>query len=470
MPSKYLDKKFQERAKEYNQLVQCNRCGFCETVCPTYMASGKETLSPRGRNQAFRQILEGKILNPQMAEEIFSTCLTCHACTNVCFSEVPVANLMASAKNILAQKKKLAGVRFVLLGILLSKRKILSLLLWILFLFKNIGVSSLLQRLGILKKISPELDAAEKLLRSVPLKFGSKSSLEFRELSLEIKNQRLRTSNSKLSTLNFPLKNVVYFSGCGMHYLYPQAAKSCLQVLKTVASAVHCPNTSCCGLVAHSMGDIPTAKKLAEKNIQELGNTSRTIVVDDDSCCGFMKSYGDLLERDLPAVAFSNKVKNLAEFLQDAVQSPRSKVQGQNSDGLLDFNFGLRTSDFGRRLVVTYHDPCQMGNAHKAWNAPRAILKIFPGVDFVEMEEAHWCCGGAGSYCLKHPVLADEILERKLENIQKCEAEIVLTQAASCLMHIGYGLRKKGLRYIQVMHLAEFLFLQKAVGSRKFSV
>src|SRR4051812_25187520 len=80
--------------KEYDAVVQCNRCGFCEMVCPTYVATGKENLSPRGRNQAFRNILEGKLTNPESAKDIFSTCLTCHACTSVCFSQVPVGRLM----------------------------------------------------------------------------------------------------------------------------------------------------------------------------------------------------------------------------------------------------------------------------------------------------------------------------------------------------------------------------------------
>ena len=43
----------------YDDTLHCNRCGFCTSFCPTYLATGDETLSPRGRNQAFRALLEG---------------------------------------------------------------------------------------------------------------------------------------------------------------------------------------------------------------------------------------------------------------------------------------------------------------------------------------------------------------------------------------------------------------------------
>lgn len=441
----YLDPKFSHLQKEYDQAVQCNRCGFCETVCPTYVASGKETLSPRGRNQAFRQILEGKILNPAEAEEIFSTCLTCHACTNVCFSEVPVVKLMASAKNVVSLAYPLRGRLLKMSRFLLAKRNLLSVFIWVAFLSKKIGISLFLKKIGLLKKISPELNAAEELIESVPLRFGANSPPI--PLYKEGWRQGRGVSREKPG-------GVVYFSGCGIHYLYPKAAQSSLEILKSSREEIICPNTACCGLISNSMGDIQAAKKLAEKNIKKLeGLKAQAIVVDDDSCCGFMKSYGELLEGDLKAIAFSHKVKNLSEFLLN-VRSLQSLVLSQ----VRISDKGQRRKEKGLPIKATYHDACQMGNAHKGWDAPREILKSFPGAKFVEMEESNWCCGGAGAYCLKNPDLADEILERKLENIKKSEAEIVVTQAASCLLHIGHGIRKKGWKNIQVMHLAEFIY------------
>lgn len=424
MSSPYLDPKFKELEKEYNAVTRCNRCGFCETVCPTYMVSGKETLSPRGRNQAFRDILEGKIKNPENASEIFSTCLTCHACTNVCFSEVPVAKLMSSAKACAQEKNSFIPFQKFLLSLFLSQRKFISMILWFLFLCKRMGISRVLNKFKLLKFI-PELETGEDLILNTPLIFGgNKSAL-------------------KLSRSGNPLSKKIkisYFSGCGIHYLYPEVSTACLKVLGSSNLKIDAPNHSCCGLIAASAGIPELAKELAKKNIEKFSPLNPDqIIVDDDSCCGFMKSYGELLNQDPKAISFSNKIKNLSEFVTENESIP-----------LIN-----QAKFFGR---VTYHDPCQMGNAHKSTDAPRKILQNLKNLEFVEMDEANWCCGGAGSYCLKHPSLAEDILERKLLNIEKTGAKIVVTQAASCLLHLRYGIRKKNRQeQLKIVHLAELL-------------
>ncbi|MBI3013397.1 MAG: (Fe-S)-binding protein, partial [Elusimicrobia bacterium] len=399
MEKPYLLPKFKDLQKEYDAVVQCNRCGFCETVCPTYVVSGKENLSPRGRNQAFRQILEGANKDPQEATDIFSTCLTCHACTNVCFSQVPVATLMAHAKNVILTEKDSFGLQSVLLRFLLRHRWILSLLLWKLFLLKRMGISSLLKKSGLLRKLSPEIAAAEELVKDVPLRFGACA----RKIK---KGAPLDKSGKECPPL-------AYFSGCGIHYLFPNVSRATVRVLNDRSSNVAFPNHACCGLIAQSQGDTQTARDLARTNIRQFARLgTRAIVVDDDSCCGFMKNYGELLNGDLSAIEFSSRVKNISEVVLE---------HGWSSD-----------RDFKKRRA-TYHDPCQMGNAHHQTESPRKVLQKLRGIEFVELEESNWCCGGAGTYGLKHPHLSEEILERKLACIKASGAQMVVTQASSCL-------------------------------------
>ena len=59
----------------YDAASQCSRCGYCEQACPTYVATGHESKSQRGRNQLLRLMLEGKLSDPKTAEEAFATCL-----------------------------------------------------------------------------------------------------------------------------------------------------------------------------------------------------------------------------------------------------------------------------------------------------------------------------------------------------------------------------------------------------------
>ena len=415
MDSPYLHPLFKDMQKEYAEVVQCNRCGFCETVCPTYMATGKETLSPRGRNQALRHILEGKMARPADAQEIFSTCLTCHACTNVCFSQVPVGRLMAHARSIVQNDSK-PFLRFSWLFLFLfSHRRVLDAVVKIMFFMKIVGVAQALQKMGVLKLISPELDLAQKVIPRVTLRFGTSGAAADK-------------TNSK----------IVYFSGCGIYYLYPEADLCGKKLMEKMGFSAVCGKNPCCGLTAQSQGELGAAKKLA-KGLMARFKFAEKIVVNDDSCAGFMKTYPDLLFGDEGAKEFADKVKDLAEFVQENKQTfPAHKPNAQKT--------------------VTYHDPCQMGNGHKAFLAPREILQSLEGVKFVEMAESNWCCGGAGTYFLKHPELSAEVLDRKLEKIKATGAQIVATQASSCLIHIQHGLNVKGWdKEIKVLHLAQLL-------------
>src|SRR4051812_40058382 len=82
----------------YDAVSECSRCGYCEQSCPTYVASSKETMNPRGRNQLFRMILEGKLNDPKPAEEAFSTCLLCGACSSVCYAGIKTSDLVLDGR------------------------------------------------------------------------------------------------------------------------------------------------------------------------------------------------------------------------------------------------------------------------------------------------------------------------------------------------------------------------------------
>ncbi len=85
-------------------LEQCNGCGGCRkdapTMCPTFLATGEEYMSTRGRANAIRAALDLRITgeNPLRAQELedaLSNCLSCKACTTECPSNVNLALLKA---------------------------------------------------------------------------------------------------------------------------------------------------------------------------------------------------------------------------------------------------------------------------------------------------------------------------------------------------------------------------------------
>ena len=85
-------------------LEQCNGCGGCRkeapTMCPTFLATGEEYMSTRGRANAIRTALEMRIegrdpLRARELEEALSNCLSCKACTTECPSNANLALLKA---------------------------------------------------------------------------------------------------------------------------------------------------------------------------------------------------------------------------------------------------------------------------------------------------------------------------------------------------------------------------------------
>ena len=105
-------------------------------------------------------------------------------------------------------------------------------------------------------------------------------------------------------------------------------------------------------------------------------------------------------------------------------------------------------------VVATYHDPCHASRGQGLSKEPRNILKNIPGIEYREMPEADWCCGGAGSYALAHYDLSQQVLDRKMENLKKTNADILVTSCPACMIQLSYGIRRHGLK-TKVRHISQ---------------
>jgi glycolate oxidase iron-sulfur subunit len=72
------------------------------------------------------------------------------------------------------------------------------------------------------------------------------------------------------------------------------------------------------------------------------------------------------------------------------------------------------------------------------------------------MPEADWCCGGAGSYALAHYDLSQNVLDRKMENLKKTNADILVTSCPACMIQLSYGIRRHGLK-TKVRHISQVM-------------
>jgi len=109
-----------------------------------------------------------------------------------------------------------------------------------------------------------------------------------------------------------------------------------------------------------------------------------------------------------------------------------------------------KTTDTSRR--VTYHSSCHL-RAAGVTKEPRQLLKQLSGMEYVEMQDADRCAGGAGTFNIKNPDQSGAIFERKRRAIEESGAEIVATSCPACMIQLNNGLR--GNRVVK--HVAQIL-------------
>ena len=78
-------------------LRRCVHCGLCTATCPTYVLTGDERDSPRGRIYLMKQMFEEREVTPSMTYHI-DRCLSCFSCMTTCPSGVDYMHLVDLAR------------------------------------------------------------------------------------------------------------------------------------------------------------------------------------------------------------------------------------------------------------------------------------------------------------------------------------------------------------------------------------
>jgi glycolate oxidase iron-sulfur subunit len=403
----------------YDEIAQCNKCGFCQVACPIFRSTGHESGVARGRLALLRAIIEGRLDWDKELEEPLFDCLGCGACTANCFPAVPTSDLVVKARTEYLEKVDRKPIHQMLFDYLLPYPRRLHLAARAVALGKNTGLSSMARALGLLRIFGRDFSRAEEIVEKLP-------PLPFRD---RIKPGLYEGSGETL--------RVGYFVGCGVDVIQQQAGEATLQLLKKMAKSVTLFNNCCCGLPAHSYGDMDAAKKLAGKNLAILAAADCDVIVTDcSSCASFLKKYPQIFaddDRRQQAEKAASRFKDMVELILSQNPVPVSPE---------------------KPLVATYHDPCHASRGQGLASQPREILNGIEGLEYREMPEADWCCGGAGSYALSHYDLSQKVLDRKMENLKKTGADLLVTSCPACMIQLSYGVRRHELK-TRVCHISQ---------------
>jgi glycolate oxidase iron-sulfur subunit len=200
-----------------------------------------------------------------------------------------------------------------------------------------------------------------------------------------------------------------------------EAARRLLEALGYDVRVPH--GTPCCGTLARHAGDAEAADRQAAMTRSALAAThASTVLVSATGCFGELRDHAS---RDQAIV-------DVHAFLARDPELPR-----------------LRFRPLAARVAL--HLPCTQVNVVGEIASIRALLARIPNLDVVELPLQPRCCGAAGNYFAEHPAIATRLRDEKLAQALEIEPDLVLTTNIGCRIHLGAGLRERGVSP-RVMH------------------
>jgi Fe-S oxidoreductase len=271
-------------------LEQCNGCGGClkqtPTMCPTFLVTGEEYLSTRGRANAIRAALElrgihGDALRSTELETALENCLSCKACTTECPSNV----------NMTLLKAELLHARISRDGLSLRERLLSS-----------------VDRLDRFGCAMPR--TANALLNSPSFRKMARRILGFtteRPLP-RFANQRFDKWFARHEPSIRPWRNrVILWDDTFVRYYEPHIGMAAVKLLETCGFEVVLPaRRQCCGRPAFSQGNLDEAARLGRHNLALLNEEAADtpIIFLEPSCYSmFAEDYRELKLPDAERIA-----------------------------------------------------------------------------------------------------------------------------------------------------------------------
>jgi FAD/FMN-containing dehydrogenase/Fe-S oxidoreductase len=403
---------------DYTRLSKsCATCAKCNSVCPVYDVFQSEDMSSRG----WFEIVTSKEYSYLNSKRVVEACLNCKSCRTICPAGVDVSDLILQKRA--EHPNRLAGWIFKQQ----ARGDVFESILRLLARTQRIWDRPLARRLieGITAPIMKALAPTARLPRDLVLPRFASRHLRQRYANL-IPNG---TDRSRA-------KAVAYFHGCAANYFDDGVGDAVIDVLKKHGVEPALPPQRCSGTPIQTYGHVDLVREGARFNLKSL-SSYETIVTGCASCTLMLKDYPTLFpdgaERQ-QAEALAKKVVHISEFVARSPQHPPMA----NADGTTK--------------RVTYHSSCHL-RAAGVTKEPRQVLSSLPGVNFVEMQDADRCAGGAGTYVIKDYDTSQKIFDRKARAITQTGANVVATSCPACMIQLKNGMGDR----VQVKHVAQLL-------------
>jgi len=385
--------------RQLMELDACTRCGECSNWCPAYDQDQREPLTPRGRATLFKDIigrqygifssdsflgkLTGKKPVTNTEMELFAKDLyACSTCMQ-CHFVCPVA--------------------------------IDTVELW-----ERIRETIVDAGYGPL----PDQKALVKNTKSYDNPWAQPRSSRGRWAKMAKKKKRINDVPKDISKKS---AEVLYYVGCTASYdnNVEEVGINTTMIFEHagVDFGMLGNKEKCCGSVLLRMGDKESFVRISSENIEQFNGLGiKTLVT---SCAGCLKT----IKEDYKKVAKLNfEIKHTLEYIVDLIKEGKLKLEKPVN------------------MKVTYHDPCHLGRHAGIFDAPRELLSLIPGIEFIEMErnrENSRCCGAGGGLKSGYPDMQNSISQKRIDDALATGATELVSACPFCYQGLQVGIQAK---------------------------
>ncbi|MFH5924494.1 glycolate oxidase subunit GlcF [Roseomonas xinghualingensis] len=395
--------------RESNQILRtCVHCGFCTATCPTFVLLGDELDSPRGRIYLIKDMLEsGRAASEEETRHV-DRCLSCLSCMTTCPSGVHYMHLVDHARHHIEETYKRPLMDRLLRGVL----------------------AKVLPRPALFRAALAGARAAKPLKG---LLGGTSMTAKRLRAMLELAPEVLPPPGESARATVYRGKGerrgrVALLTGCAQTVLAPSINEATIRLLTRMGlEVIVTARQGCCGALTHHMGRQDESHAQARRNIEAWaaeaeGEGLDAIVINASGCGTTVKDYGHMFREAAPMLR--DRAARISELAKDV-----SEVLAK---------FGYAPSREPPGITVAYHAACSLQHGQQITGIPKSLLEK-AGFTVRVPQEAHLCCGSAGTYNILQPEIAAKLRDRKLEFLHRTGADIVASGNIGCLTQLGGG-------------------------------
>ena len=383
-------------------LRKCVHCGFCTATCPTYQLLGDELDGPRGRIYLIKQVLEGA--EPTRKTQMhLDRCLTCRNCESTCPSGVDYGHLVDIGRSVVDEKVPRPATEKAVRWLLKE------------------GLTS--------PAFGPAMKLGQ-LVRDV--------------LPASLKAKVPARQNAGVWPKRTLPRKVLMLAGCVQPAMMPNINSATARVLDTAGiQTLVAPEAGCCGAVKFHLNDQAGGTAQMRANIDAwwplVEQGVEAIVMNASGCGVTVKEYGHILADDPvyaeKAARISALTRDLSELLPMLVPLLAPKLTAK--------------PDASR--VVAFHPPCTLQHGQKLKGGVEQHLAALGFTVQVARNEAHLCCGSAGTYSVLNPDIATTLRDRKLGHLGELKPAVIASANIGCITHLQSGTDTPVRHWVEVL-------------------